>query len=536
MAFKKTYAVVAAGVAVALVAAPMSASAVDDADPTTGNVTITKFDDRYADGLFDTTKTAPSGDQDRLGEGTINLIDAKGTRHYSSGTNGVFAFENVPVGPATAYITYPNGPGGEVLFDATGAKTATDIKRIVPGSYMGSPNGALPITVDADGETRLVGLSALRLAATVKHADGTPASGVTVELGSDQWYPATEYDFASGKGTYEANGTAGNIRHLPGDLRLRVTAPKGSRVASVTASNNAGATAPITVTKKQGVYSFSSTQVLNYFWNPEFVVTLAADATKPVLKVPADGSVIVGAEFDPRTGVTATDDGGDGDLMAAIAVQGKVDTSKTGTYALTYSVTDEAGNTATATRTVTVVEGTLSAPTPTVSGSPRVGSTLTATPGSWTPGTALTYAWALNGAPVVGATSARLQLTPSMAGGRVTVTVTGARPGYTTAQRTSSAVTVAKGALSSSKPRIDGSAKVGKTLKVKVGRWSPEPSFRYTWYANGRIVKTTTSPNLKVSKKWAGMKLKVKATGTLAGYTTKSVTSSSTSKVTNKKK
>jgi hypothetical protein len=35
-----------------------------------------------------------------------------------------------------------------------------------------------------------------------------------------------------------------------------------------------------------------------------------------------------------------------------------------------------------------------------------------------------------------------------------------------------------------------------------------------------------------VSKKWAGKKLKVKLTGTRAGYTTTSVTSSSTAKVT----
>jgi hypothetical protein len=533
MAWKKTYAVVAAGVAAAMVAAPMSASAADDTDPGTGDVTITKFDDRYADGLFDTTKTNPGGDQDRPGEGTVNLVDANGKRHYNSGDKGVFAFENVPVGPATAYITYPNGPGSEVLFDATGATSATDVERIVPGSYEGTPSGALPLTVDADGETRLVGLSALRLVADVKHADGTPAAGVAVELGSDEWYAATEYGFRPG--TYEAFAPGGYQVHVPGALRVRVTAPTGSRVASVTADDGFGPTTPLTVTEQQGVYSISSEQVASYFANSTFTVTLAADATKPVLQVPADGSVVVGDDFDPRTGVTATDDG-DGDLTAAVTVEGTVDTSRTGTYTLTYSVTDEAGNTATATRTVTVVEGTLTAPTPTISGSARVGSTLTASPGPWTPGTALAYAWSLDGAPIAGATSARLALTPSMAGGRVTVTVTGTRAGHTTAQRTSSAVTVARGTLSSSRPRITGSAKVGRTLKVKVGSWAPRPSFRYTWFANGRVVRTTTSPSLTVSRKWTGKKLRVKVTGTRAGYTTRSVTSPSTSKVTARKR
>jgi hypothetical protein len=259
------------------------------------------------------------------------------------------------------------------------------------------------------------------------------------------------------------------------------------------------------------------------------------DITKPELKVPATGSVKVGETFNALAGVTATDDE-DGDVTGAITVQGTVDTTKKGTATLTYTVIDKAGNTTTATRTVTVTDGTLTAATPTVSGTARVGSTLTAAPGVWTPGTALAYAWAVDGVPAAGATGSTFDLTPSLAGRAITVTVTGTKADYTTAQRTSAAVTVANGTLASAKPRITGSAKVGKTLKVKVGRWSPTPSFRYTWYAGGKVVKTTSSPNLTVSKKWAGKKLKVKVTGSLTGYTTKSATSSWTSKVKDKKK
>lgn len=500
-----------------------TAIAAEDSDPGTGNVTITKFDDRYADGLFDTTKTAPSGDKDRLGEGTINLIDVNGTRHYSSGTNGVFAFENVPVGPATAYITYPNGPGSEVLFDATGATSAADVTRLVPGDYMGAA-GKLPIAVDTDGEARLVGLSALRLVANVRYADGTPVSDAKVELGSDDWYPATEYGFRAG--TYEAFQSSNYVIHVPGEMRVRVTAPEGYRVASVTAGDNSA----FKVTEKDGVYSFSSARIWNFFRNPAFTVTLANDITAPELTVPASGSVKVGETFDALAGVTASD-GIDGDLTSDVTVEGSVDTSKTGTTTLTYSVGDAAGNKATATRTVTVVEGGLTAATPSISGTPQVGSRLTATSGTWTPGTTLAYVWAIDGVPVAGATASTFDLAPSTAGRAVTVTVTGSKSGYTTAQRTSPAVTVAKGALTSSKPRITGSAKVGRHLTVKVGHWSPRPFFRYTWYANGKLVKTTSSASTTVSKKWAGKRLTVKVTGTRPGYTPTSVTSSSTSKV-----
>jgi len=60
----------------------------------------------------------------------------------------------------------------------------------------------------------------------------------------------------------------------------------------------------------------------------------------------------VGGSFtDP--GYTAVDNG-DGDLTAQVQVAGSVDTYKSGTYTITYTVTDSFGNVSTATRTVTV--------------------------------------------------------------------------------------------------------------------------------------------------------------------------------------
>lgn len=270
-----------AGAAVMLVAAPLPAVAATEADDaSTGTLTITRFDDRYADGLFDTSKTAPSGDVDRLNDSSAaQLIDVNGTRHYKSAdADGIYRFADVPVGAATLYLGYPNGPGGEVLFDATGATSAADITRLAPAEYYG-PQGSLPIVIDADGEERLIGMSALRTVANVVFADGTPAAGLTtVELGSgNDWYPATEYDFQAG--TYEAFQPAGYIRHLPGDLGVRVTPPAGYRVKAVTAGDiNA-----FTVTERDGAYWFSSTEVLNYFWNPAFTVTLeeVPDTQKP---------------------------------------------------------------------------------------------------------------------------------------------------------------------------------------------------------------------------------------------------------------
>ncbi|HEY0187573.1 MAG TPA: immunoglobulin-like domain-containing protein [Cellulomonas sp.] len=116
------------------------------------------------------------------------------------------------------------------------------------------------------------------------------------------------------------------------------------------------------------------------------VTLVRDDVTAPELTVPASGDVTLGSTFDALTGVTATD-AVDGDLTSAVQVTGAVDTATVGSYELTYSVTDAAGNVATATRTVTVVE----APVLTLSASTVAqGSTLTVTGTGFADGEELT--------------------------------------------------------------------------------------------------------------------------------------------------
>jgi len=274
----------AAGIAAALIAAPLPAMADETTDAATGDLTVTRFDDRYSDGLFDTTKTAPSGDVDALNTSyAAQLVDVNGTRWYvSADADGLYRFNDVPVGAATLYLGHD--PSNTILFDATGASSAAEIEQLPTTEYFGS-QGTINLVIDEDGETRLVGMTALRLVANVQLADGTPAPGLTtVELGSGgDWYPATEYSFQAG--TYEAFKGYGYVYHLPGDLGVRVTAPEGYRVAGVTA----GDINQFTVSERDGAYYFSSGQVWNYFWNPAFTVTLEqippADTIAPTVTV-----------------------------------------------------------------------------------------------------------------------------------------------------------------------------------------------------------------------------------------------------------
>ena len=87
---------------------------------------------------------------------------------------------------------------------------------------------------------------------------------------------------------------------------------------------------------------------------------------------------------------------------------------------------------------------TNSAP-PTITGEPRVGSTLTAAPGTWSvEGPAFAYQWNRAGQAITGATAATYLVTADDAGRAITVSVTASADGYTPASATSAPVTVAK--------------------------------------------------------------------------------------------
>ncbi|QOP57243.1 DUF5011 domain-containing protein [Lacticaseibacillus paracasei] len=82
-------------------------------------------------------------------------------------------------------------------------------------------------------------------------------------------------------------------------------------------------------------------------------VTVNVEADKPTLdlsKVPT--KIKVGDQFDPKANVTATSPYG----AVTVDVDGSVDTSKPGSYELTYTVTDKFGQSTTQTLTITVSE------------------------------------------------------------------------------------------------------------------------------------------------------------------------------------
>ena len=88
-----------------------------------------------------------------------------------------------------------------------------------------------------------------------------------------------------------------------------------------------------------------------------------------------------------------------------------------------------------------VVEGSLTkTPIPKITGTVKLGSTLSASSGSWDSGTALTYQWLRNGSPIAGAVAKTYKLNSADLNSLVSVQVTGKKPGYTSSIRVSDPV------------------------------------------------------------------------------------------------
>src|SRR5690554_3026702 len=81
------------------------------------------------------------------------------------------------------------------------------------------------------------------------------------------------------------------------------------------------------------------------------------DPNKPVINGANNVTIEVGTTFDPKAGVTATLDGVD--ITTDIVITGTVNVNEEGNYTLTYKVTTEAGESAEATRVVTVIASRL---------------------------------------------------------------------------------------------------------------------------------------------------------------------------------
>jgi hypothetical protein len=159
---------------------------------------------------------------------------------------------------------------------------------------------------------------------------------------------------------------------------------------------------------------------------------------------------------------------------------------------------------------------------PGVTGDPRVGQQLTATPGSWSPTPdGFAYQWLQNGTEIKDATSSTYLPQADDLGKTLSVRVTASLAGYSDASADSSSTAQVQSGIfeTLTAPAISGTARVGETLTTSAGEWSPKPaSISYQWWRGGAPISQETSSSYRLTKADHGKWVSVQVTVNQPGY------------------
>ncbi|KRF34650.1 carboxypeptidase-like regulatory domain-containing protein [Nocardioides sp. Soil805] len=186
---------------------------------------------------------------------------------------------------------------------------------------------------------------------------------------------------------------------------------------------------------------------------------------------------------------------------------------------------------------------------PTISGVAQVGTPLTAGPGTWQPaGTTVTYRWVVGDdtTPADDPTGPAYTPTAADLGKSIRVLATGTHTaGWVPSSAWSAAtapviaapvppvVVVPPAAMDNVVvPRIKGTLRVGRVLRVTAGSWTPDPAtLTYTWYARGKVIKKATHRRFRVTEKQLGKRLRVTVTAAAPGHLPLSVKTARTARI-----
>ncbi len=409
---------------------------------------------------------------------------------------------------------------------STYTPVAADLGQTIKVKVTGSKAGLTSGSATSAPTAAVVAADALTMTPGTVTVTGTAKLGQTLTANEGTWNPALSgaeysYQWIRGTATEIAGATSKTYVPVAADvgqtLKVKVTGTKAgytsANATSAATSAVAAGTMTVGAVTVTGTATIGSTLTTNEgTWNPAL-----SGAEYSYQWIRGTATEIAGATSKTYAPVAA-----DAGQTLKVRVTGTKAgyTSANATSAPTASVT-----------------GTMTAGTVTVTGTAKLGSTLTANEGTWSPalsGADYSYQW-IRGASteIAGATSKTYVPVAADVGQTLKVRVTGTKTGYPSANATSPATAaVAEGTITAGTVTITGTAKVGQTLTANEGTWSPALSgadYSYQWIrgASTEIAGATSKTYVPVAAD-VGQTLKVKVTGTKTSYTSANATSAAT--------
>ncbi|AWF99561.1 carboxypeptidase regulatory-like domain-containing protein [Clavibacter michiganensis] len=391
------------------------------------------------------------------------------------------------------------------------------------------------IAADAPAGTAAVGTTAVTFTTAPQPSiTGTAQVGSTLFAVTGTWAPQPDsFTFK-----WWSNGVA--ISGATGSAYTLVAADAAKKITLTVTANKSGYTslakssaATATVAAAPSPVAFTTIPTPTITGTPKVgtPLTAAPGTWAPVPTTFAYRWFVANVAVTGATGSTYTPVAADVGKRITVTVTG----SRSG---YTTAAKTSAASAAVVAAPVTTPSTFTTVPTPTLSGTAQVGSTLTAAPGTWAPvPTTFSYRWFVANVAVPGATASTYAPVAADLGKRITVTVTGARSGYTSASKTSAASAAvvaspaAKAFAVASSPTITGTVAVGGVLTAATGSWSPAPAFSYQWSAGSTAISGATGSTYTLGTADLGKTITVTITAKATGYITTTRTSAATAAV-----